>query len=108
MSKNTVELPYTEIVERVKSITRSPDNAIEKIRGVVQDMYTRDIPTKHDWTFLMASSAITTVGEYKTGNVSATTGSNILTFSSDVVLIDSMNSRKIKMSGNQVTYEIDS
>lgn len=108
MSKNTVELPYTEIVERVKSITRSPDNAIEKIRGVVQDMYTRDIPTKHDWTFLMASSAITTVGEYKTGTVSATTGSNILTFSSDVVLINSMNRRKVKLAGNQVTYEIDS
>src|SRR3990167_1399796 len=108
MSKNTVELPYTEIVERVKSITRSPDNAIEKIRGVVQDMYTRDIPTKHDWSFLMASSSITTVGEYKTGNASATTGGRIISFSSDAVMIDSMNGRKIKFAGNEVVYEVTS
>ena len=108
MSKNITEIPYTEIVERVVSLGRVNANAIEKVRGIVQDIYTRDIPTKHYWTFLFASSAITTVGQYNTGTVSATTGSSILTFSSDVVLIDSMNGRKVKLTGNQVTYEIDS
>lgn len=108
MSKTTAETPYTEIVERVMSLGRVNQNAIEKVRGIIQDIYTRDIPTKHDWNFLFASSSITTVGEYKTGSVSATTGSDILTFSADAVLIDSMNGRKIKMAGNQVTYEIDS
>ena len=108
MSKNTVELPYTEIVERVKSITRSPDNAIEKVRGVVQDIYTRDIPVKHDWTFLFASSSIVTTAEYKTGNASATTGSRIISFSSDAIMIDSMNGRKIKFAGNEVVYEVTS
>jgi len=108
MSNTTTEIPYTEIVERVKSITRSPDNAIEKIRGVVQDMYTRDIPTKHDWSFLMASSSITTIGEFKTGNATINTGSNIVSFSSDAVMIDSMNGRMIKFSGNEVVYEVTS
>lgn len=108
MSKTTTEIPYTEGIERVMSLGRVNQNAIEKVRGIYQDIYTRDIPTKHDWTFLFASSSITTVGEYNTGTVSATTGSDILTFSSDVVLIDSMNGRKVKMAGNQVTYEIDS
>ena len=108
MSKTTAETPYTEIVERVMSLGRVNPNAIEKVRGIVQDIYLRDIPVKHDWTFLYASSAITTVGEYKTGTVSATTGSNILSFSSDAILIDSMNGRKVKLAGNQVTYEIDS
>jgi hypothetical protein len=108
VSKTTAETPYTEIVERVMSLGRVNANAIEKVRGIVQDIYTRDIPTKHDWNFLFVSSAITTVGQYNTGTVSATTGSNILTFSSDVVLIDSMNGRKVKLAGNQVTYEIDS
>lgn len=108
MSKTTTELPYTEIVERVMSLGRVNANAIEKVRGIIQDIYTRDIPMKHDWTFLYASSSITTVGEYKTGTVSATTGSNLLTFSADAVLIDSMNGRKVKIAGNEVTYEIDS
>ena len=108
MSKTTAETPFTEIIERVMSLGRVNPNAIEKVRGIAQDIYVRDIPTKHDWNFLFASSSITTVGEYNTGNVSATTGSNILSFSADAVLIDSMNGRKIKMAGNQVTYEIDS
>lgn len=108
MSKNVTEIPYTEIVERVMSLGRINFNAIEKVRGIVQDIYIRDIPTKHDWNFLMASSSITTTGEYATGNVSATTGSNILTFSSDAVLIDSMNGRKVKLASNEVTYEVDS
>lgn len=108
MSKNTTELPYTEITERVMSLGRVNPNAREKVRGIIQDMYTRDIPTKFDWSFLFASSAITTVAESKVGTVNATTGSNVLTFSSDAVIIDSMNGRKIKLAGNQVTYEIDS
>ena len=45
MSKNTTEIPYTEIVERVMSLGRVNANAIEKVRGIVQDIYTRDIPT---------------------------------------------------------------
>ena len=108
MGKNTTELPYTEIVERGMSLGRVNANAIEKFRGIVQDIYTRDIPTKHDWTFLLASSAITTVGEFKTGNATVTTDSRIVSFSSDAVMIDSMNGRKIKFSGNEVVYEITS
>ena len=108
MSKTTTEVPFTEIVERVMSLGRVNQNAIEKVRGIVQDIYTRDIPTKHDWNFLFASSAITTVGEYKTGNATVNTGDRIVIFSSDTVLIDSMNGRKIKFAGNEVVYEISS
>ena len=100
MSKTTIEAPFTEIVERVMSLGRVNQNAIEKVRGIVQDIYTRDIPTKHDWNFLFASSAIVTTGEYKTGNATVNTGDRIVTFSTDTVLIDSMNSRKIKFSFN--------
>ena len=60
MSKNTSFIPYTEIVERVMSLGRVNPNAVEKVRGIVQDIYTRDIPTKWDWNFLYASSSITT------------------------------------------------
>jgi len=108
MSKTTTELPFTEIVETVMSLGRVNPNAINRVRGIVNDIYTRDIPTKHDWNFLISSSAITTVPAFTTGNATVTTGSRIVTFSSDVTLIDSMNGRKIKFSGNEVVYEITS
>lgn len=108
MSKTTIEVPYTELVERVMSIGRVNVNAIEKVRGIVQDIYLRDIPTKHDWQFLFASSSITTVGEFSTGNASVDTGNNIVSFSSDAVMIDSMNGRKIRFSGNEVVYDVTS
>ena len=108
MSKTTIELPFTEIVERVMSLGRANANAIEKVRGIVQDIYTRDIPTKHDWQFLFASSAITTYNSFSTGNATVNTGDRIVTFSTDTVLTDSMNGRKIKFSGNEVVYEISS
>jgi len=108
LSKTTVEIPYTELVERTMSIGRVNANAIEKVRGIIQDIYTRDIPTKHDWNFLIASSAITTFEEYKTGNVSINTGSRIASFSTDAVMVDSMLGRKIKFSGNEVVYDVTS
>lgn len=108
MSKTTVEIPYTEIIERGMAIGRVNANAIEKFRGIVQDIYLRDIPTKHDWNFLFASSSIVTTGEFKTGNATVNTGSRIVSFSSDAVMIDSMNGRKIKFSGNEVVYDITS
>lgn len=108
MSKNTTEIPHTEIVERVMSIGRVNPNAVEKVRGIVSDIYMRDIPTKWDWNFLYASSSIVTAAEYKTGNATVTTGDNIVHFSSDAVMIDSMNGRRIKFSGNETVYQITS
>ena len=108
MSKNITEIPYTEMVERGMSIARVNPNAIERFRGLLQDIYTRDIPMKHDWQFLFVSSAITTTAEFKTGNASATTDSAIVTFSSDATITSDMVGRKIKFSGNDVVYKVDS
>lgn len=108
MAKNTNQIPSTEIVERVMSLGRVNPNAIEKVRGIINDIYLRDIPTKWDWNFLFASSSITSVQEYKTGNATVTTGSRIVHFSTDAVMADSMNGRKIKFSGNEVVYEVSS
>ena len=93
MSKTTTEIPYVELIERGMSIGRVNPNAIEKFRGIVQDIYTRDIPTKHDWTFLFANSSIVTIEEYKTGTVSATTGNQVASFSSDAALTADMVGR---------------
>ena len=99
MAKNTNVLPYTEVVERVKKLSRSGENTDEKIRGVIQDVYTREIPVKYDWNFLYASSSLTTTAEYKDGTVSATTGSATITMSS-ATPTSAMTGRKIKISGS--------
>lgn len=108
MSKTTKEIPYTELVERVISISRANQSSIEKVRGIVQDIYTRDIPIKYDWNFLFSSSSIVTTSEYITGNASVNTGSRVVSFSTDAVMIDSMNRRRIKFSGDSTVYEITS
>jgi len=108
MSKNISQIPYREITERVRELARTPENTDEKVRGVIQDVFTREIPSKYDWTFLLASSGITTIDEYKTGNVSINTGSRSANFSSDVTLTAGMVGRKIKVSGNDTLYEITS
>lgn len=105
MSKNIPEIPLTEICERVQILTRSPINALSKIRGDVNEVYTSEVPIKFDWTFLMASTALVTTPEYVTGTVSATTGSTTITFSSDTTITSDMTGRKIKIGGNDVVYE---
>lgn len=103
MAKNIPELPYTEIVERVSSLTRSADNTREKVRGVVQDVYVREIPTKFDWNFLMTGSSLTTTAQSNTGTVTATTGSTSITFSG-FTSTASLTGQKIKFTGNDVVY----
>src|SRR3990167_8104809 len=103
MAKNTVEIPYTELVERVKQLARSGDNTYEKVRGVIQDVYTREIPMKFDWTFMFAQTSLTTNAEVNNGTVSINTGSVTAQFTS--ASIDSSHTgRLIKITGNDVVY----
>jgi hypothetical protein len=106
MSKNCPEIPYTELVERAQKLARVGNNTTEKIRGVVQDVYCREIPAKFDWTFLLASSSLTTTQEYHTGTISMNTGATTVVFSSDVSVDASFVGRKFKPSGNDTIYEI--
>lgn len=108
MSKNISEIPVTEINERAKSLSRSGRNTDSKIRGVVQDVYLREIPAKFDWNFLLVSSGLTTESEYKTGTVSINTGATSAVFSSDTVITAGMVGRKFNVSGDGVVYEITS
>lgn len=104
MSKNITAIPYTELQERVSSLSRVSENTKEKVRGVIQDVYTREIALKFDWDFLIASSSLITIAEHKLGTVSVNTGDTALTFSSDAALTAAMTGRKIKLSGNDVVY----
>ena len=104
MAKNINAIPYTEIQERTSSLSRVSEDTKEKVRGVIQDVYTREIASKFDWDFLIASSSLVTIGEWKQGTVSVNTGTTTLSFSSDAALTADMTGRKIKLAGNDVVY----
>ena len=108
MSKNISDIPITEIVERSQQLARAGNNTFSKIRGIVQDVYLREIPSKFDWNFLLISSSFTTLDQYNTGTASVNTGATAATFSSDVSLDSTFNGRKIKFSGGDEVYTIDS
>ena len=108
MSKNIVEIPFTELVERTSELARERADSESKIRGIVNDFYTREIPRKEDWSFFLVSSAITLIEQYATGTVSANTGATTLTFSSDVAITSSMVGRIVKITGNDYVYRISS
>lgn len=105
MSKNTTEIPFTELCERVEQLSRERIDARGKVRGAVNDYYTRELPRKMDWNFFLCQSTITVQGQYNTGTVSATTGSTSITFSSDVVLTQSNNLWMIKFQGSDYVYQ---
>lgn len=106
MAKNTQEIPYTEIVERVQKLGRLSPNTLEKIRGVVQDIYFREIASKYDWKFLRVSSSIVTTPEYNTGTFTANTGDTVGVFSSDVTLTSIFTGRQLKVQGNDPVYNV--
>ena len=105
MSKNTQEIPFTELVERGASLIRVSPDSWGRLRGVLQDVYLRELTTKWDWNFLFVSSAITTIQQYNTGTASINTDSNSVTFSSDAILTAAMTGRKIKFDGNDAVYD---
>lgn len=105
MSTNTQEIPFTELVERVQKLGRIGDNTMDKIRGVVNDMYVREIPAKFDWNFLFAESSLTTVQEYHTGTVSMNTGDTAVSLSSGT-FPSTCAGYKIKFSGNDTVYDV--
>lgn len=104
MAKNIEELPYTEIVERAAEIARERADKESYIRAVANDVYIREIARKEDWSFFLMSSTLTLVPQYIQGNITATTGSTTVTFSSDVVLTASNNGMQLKVSGNDFVY----
>jgi len=106
MAKNTSEIPYTELVERCRKLARVGNNTVEKIRGVVQDIVTREIPSKFDWNFLLVSSSFTTLAQYSQGSVTINTGDTAAIFQSPASFDSTFSSRQIKFSANDQVYTI--
>lgn len=107
MSKNTIEIPFTEIIERVRELLGFREEVSSKIRGVVNDIYLRDITKKEDWSFLIARSSLTFTEEFTTGNATINTGGTTVTFSSTFVADSGMIGRRIKFSNNDNIYDVN-
>lgn len=104
MAKNIEEIPYTEIVERATEIARERPDKESYARAVANDFYIREIPRKEDWSFFLVSSSLTLAPQYNQGNITATTGSTAVIFSTDVALTASNNGMQLKISGNDYVY----
>ena len=106
MAKNITDLPYTEIVERAIELGRVREEVRNKVGGMVNDIYVRDIPQKEDWSFLISRSTLTFDAEYATGTVSANTGGTTATFDSSVTMESGFTGRRLKISGNDYVYDV--
>ena len=107
MAKNLEAIPFTELVERVVQIARvDSDNDRSRARGAVQDVYVRKVPQEEDWSFWLASSAVTCDPEYKTGTVTVTTQATACTFDGGASLSAGMTGRKIKFNDNNDVYTL--
>ena len=104
MSRNIKQIPFTEIVERTIEISRLREDVTGKVRGIVNDVYVRDIPRVDDWMFFIARTSLTLSPEYNTGNATVTTGGTTVTFSG-ATLDSSMTGRKIKFSNADYIYD---
>lgn len=98
-------LPFSEIVERVQDLGRSNADTKQRIRGIVNDVYTLDIPKEYDWSFLKASSAISVIAEHKSGYASATTQNTAVVLQSSNTISAAYTGRKIKFNGNADIYD---
>lgn len=106
MSKTIPEIPFTEIVERASQLLGIREDVEKKVRGTINDVYLSDIVRKEDWSFLLATSSVTFIERYNTGNATINTGGSTVTFSSDVTIDSAMAGRKIKFYDNDYVYDV--
>lgn len=99
-------IPFTEVVERVDNLGRTGADIRQRLRGIINEVYTLDIPNSYDYYWLKAHSAISCVAEYNTGVVSVNTQSTTCTFGSGPTITSSFTGRKIKFNDNPDVYDI--
>lgn len=98
-------IPLVEMAERIKNLAREKASSENIIRGIINDVYTKDISREYDWSFLKSSSAISCIAEYNTGYVTVNTQGTVCTFQSGAAITSAMTGRKIKFDGNSNIYD---
>lgn len=102
---NIRQIPFSEIIERTQDLSRSNADTKPRIRGLINDLYTAEIPRSFDWHFLKSSSAISVLAQHNSGFASVTTQGTAVTLQSSNTITSAYTGRKIKFSGNQDVYD---
>lgn len=100
-------MPFTETVERMAKLVREDSLNVEaKLKGLVNDVYTKHIPRKFDWRPLMRSSYIQCTAYYSAGTVSIEAASTSIVGVGTVWTsgMTAANGWKIKFSNNPNIY----
>lgn len=106
MPKNLTEVPFTELVERLREVARiDSENDRGRARAAINHAYTKELPREEDWIFLLSSSAISCTAQYKEGVATVNTQGTTVTFSAAATIVAGMTGRKIKFGDNPDVYD---
>lgn len=106
MSRNTNNIPFTEIVERVQDLSRTATDDKKRIRGIVNDVYCQEIPRAIGDYIIKSQSAISCLSEINSGVASITTQNTAVYLSGIGITLESSHTgRKIKFSNNDNVYD---
>ena len=73
-------IPFTEIFERLMTLAKIDSfNNEDFAKGLVNDAYTRSLPSINDWTPLVTEAFLSMTAYYSTGTVACTAGSTSIT-----------------------------
>lgn len=100
-------IPFTELFERLMTLGKVDSfNNEDFAKGVINDAYTRALPSLDDWHPLVKESFLTMSAYYSTGTVSCTAGSTSLTGSGTTwtASMTALNGWKIKFAGVDNVY----
>lgn len=100
-------IPFTELFERLMTLAKIDSfNNEDFAKGLVNDSYTRTLPSLNDWTPLITEAFLTMTAYYSTGTVSCTAGATALTGSGTVWTAAMTNNAgwKIKFAGFDNIY----
>lgn len=101
---NLRNIPFTEIVERVQDLSRANTETERRIRGIVNEVYSQEIPREYDFTWLKVSTSFLVTASYNSGVVTVDTQDTVLTFSGCTIATDTTG-RKIKFGDNANIYD---
>lgn len=100
-------LPFSEMFERVQNEMvrdKSTNSAAEyKYKGAINETYMEDLMLMFDEDYLRKEAYITTVADYSTGNISATSGTTLTGASTSWTSANS-NNMLLKVSGYDEVY----
>lgn len=100
-------IPFSELFERLMTLAKIDSfNNEDYAKGLINDAYTRSLPSIEDWTPLVTEAFLTMSAYYNTGTVACTAGATSLTGTGTTwtATMTNNNGWKIKFAGFDIVY----